>query len=82
MEELAALTALPTIHVEQALARLLGEPVELQVVLAGEADGLDPPQAAGRQDDASPPSGLPPELADDPLVRVAVQKLGAVVRTG
>jgi DNA polymerase-3 subunit gamma/tau len=67
--------------VEQALARLLGEPVELQVVLADEADGLAPSQAAGGKDDTNLPSGLPPELADDPLVRVAVQELGAVVRT-
>jgi DNA polymerase-3 subunit gamma/tau len=66
--------------VEQALARLLGEPVELQVVLADEADGLAPSQTAGGQDDTNLPSGLPPELADDPLVRVAVQELGAVVR--
>jgi hypothetical protein len=69
----------PRQAVEQALARLLGEPVELQVVLADEADG--PAQAGREQDDASLSAALPPELADDPLVRVAVQELGAVVRT-
>jgi DNA polymerase-3 subunit gamma/tau len=66
--------------IEDALARLLGEPVELQVVLTDEADGLVPSQAAGGRDDTHLPSGLPPELADDPLVRVAVQELGAVAR--
>jgi len=60
---------------------MIGEPVELQVVLADETDGLAPSRAAGGQDHTSLPSGLPPELADDPLLRVAVQELGAVVRT-
>ena len=67
--------------VEEALAAVIGEPVELQVVLAGEVDELAPPQAAGGQDHTSLPSSLPPELADDPLLRVAVQELGAVVKS-
>jgi hypothetical protein len=67
--------------VEEALAAVIGEPVELQVVLADETDAPAPPQAAGGQDDASLPAGLLPEMADDPLLRVAVQELGAVVRT-
>ncbi len=67
--------------VEQALAAMIGEPVELQVVLADEADAPIPSQAAGGQDHTSLPSGLPLDLADDPLVRVAVQELGAVVKT-
>jgi DNA polymerase-3 subunit gamma/tau len=67
--------------VEQALAAVIGEPVELQVVLTGEMDDPAPPQAAGGQNDTSLPAGLPPELADDPLLRVAVQELGAVVRS-
>ena len=66
--------------VERALVRVLGEPVDLQVVLADEADAPAPSQAAGGRDDTSPPPGLPSELADDPLVRVAAQELGAVVR--
>jgi hypothetical protein len=66
--------------VEGTLAALIGEPVELQVVLADEADAPAPPQVAGGQDDTSMLSGLSPELADDPLLRVAVQELGAVVR--
>jgi DNA polymerase-3 subunit gamma/tau len=66
--------------IEKALARLLGEPVELEVVLADEADVPAPSQATRGQDDASLSLGLPSELADDPLVRVAVQELGAVVR--
>jgi hypothetical protein len=67
--------------VEGALAAMIGEPVELQVVLTGEMDDPAPPQAAGGQNDTSLPAGLPPELADDPLLRVAVQELGAVVRS-
>jgi hypothetical protein len=39
-----------------------------------------PPQAASGQDDTSLSTGLPLGLADDPLLRVAVQELGAVVR--
>jgi hypothetical protein len=58
--------------VEQALAQLLGEPVALRVVLAE--------KEAGEPAQAHLPAGLPPELADDPLVRVAVQELGAVAR--
>jgi hypothetical protein len=65
----------------RATLAVIGEPVELQVVLADETDGPAPPQAAGGQDDAGLPAGLPPELADDPLLRGAVQELGAVVRT-
>jgi DNA polymerase-3 subunit gamma/tau len=67
--------------VEQALAAVIGEPVELQVVLADETDAPAPPQAVGGKDHTSLPAGLPPELAEDPLLRVAVQELGAVVRT-
>jgi hypothetical protein len=67
--------------VEEALAAVIGEPVELHVVLADETDGSAPPQTAGEQGDTSLPAGLPLELADDPLLRVAVQELGAVVRT-
>jgi DNA polymerase-3 subunit gamma/tau len=67
--------------VEEALVAVIGEPVELQVVLADETDAPAPPQAASGQDDAGLPAGLPPEMADDPLLRVAVQELGAVVRT-
>ena len=67
--------------VEQALAAVIGEPVELQVVLADETDGSAPPQAAGGQNDAGLSAELPLQLADDPLLRVAVQELGAVVRT-
>jgi len=50
------------------------------VVLADEADGLALSQAAGGQDDTSRPLDLPSELADDLLVQVAVQELGAVAR--
>ena len=56
------------------------EKIERQLSLADEVERLTPSQAAGRQDDASPSLGLPSELADDALVRVAVQELGAVVR--
>jgi hypothetical protein len=66
--------------IEKTLARLLGEPVELQVVLADETEPPAPSQTARGQDDTSLSLGLPSELADDPLVRVAVQELGAVVR--
>jgi DNA polymerase-3 subunit gamma/tau len=64
--------------VEGALAAVIGEPVELRVVLADGSDAPNPSQAAGGQDGVSLPSGLPPELADDPLLRVAVQEVGAV----
>jgi hypothetical protein len=66
--------------VEGALARLLGEPVTLQVVLMEEES--DEPASGGGdgQDSADLPTGLPPKPADDPLVRVAVEELGAVVR--
>ena len=66
--------------VEKTLAWLLGESVELQVVLADEADVRAPSQTTGGLDDTSPPRSLPTELADDPLVRVAVQEMGAAAR--
>ncbi len=81
--------------VEQALAKMIGEPVALQVVLA-EKEPVLPPRVpprvlvAGlvavsskgqeRQAASGSLAGLPPQLADDPLVRVAVQELGAVAR--
>ena len=65
----------------EATPAVIGEPVELQAVLADETDAPAPPQAAGEQEGAGLPAGLPPEMADDPLLRVAVQELGAVVRT-
>ena len=68
--------------VEQALASLIGEPVALQVVLADKR-----PEESSRASTNLPsrtaghlPAGLPVELADDPLVRVAVEELGAVAR--
>jgi len=91
--------------VEQALAKMIGEPVALQVVLAekepvsslpglSRAEGSKEPALSchpelveglskGQQKLAGTGSlaGLPPELTDDPLVRVAVQELGAVART-
>ena len=67
--------------VEEALAALIGEPVELQVVLADSGGAPASAQVGKRQEDAALPAGLPPEMADDPLVRVAVHELGAVVRT-
>ncbi len=71
--------------VEQALAKMIGEPVALQVVLAEKASALSPPKEPAperqeKQSNADSLASLPPELADDPLVRVAVQELGAVAR--
>ena len=63
--------------VEEALAALIGEPVALKVVLMDK----EPRKAKERPTGAGTPAGLLPELADDPLVRVAVQELGAVART-
>jgi hypothetical protein len=63
--------------VEEALAALIGEPVALKVVLMDK----EPRKAKERRTGTGISAGLPPELADDPLVRVAVQELGAVART-
>ena len=63
--------------VEEALAALIGEPVALKVVLVDK----EPRKAKERPTGAGTPAGLPPELADDPLVQVAVQEMGAVART-
>ena len=67
--------------VEQALAVMIGEPVNLQVVLAEKGAAVSTPRTQEGQADAGLPAGLPPELADDPLVQVAVLELGAVART-
>ena len=66
--------------VEGALAALIGEPVELQVVLADSDDAPASVQVGKGQAGTNVSTDLPPELAADPLVRVAVQELGAVVR--
>jgi DNA polymerase-3 subunit gamma/tau len=70
--------------VEQALASLIGEPVEMQVVLA-EREKTEPSSnngsvKTGQEGWISSPAGLPPALAQDPLVRSAMEDLGAVVR--
>jgi len=65
--------------VEQALAKMIGEPVALQVVLA-EKEPVLSSKGQERQSATGSLAGLPPQLADDPLVRVAVQELGAVAR--
>jgi DNA polymerase-3 subunit gamma/tau len=65
--------------VEQALAKMIGEPVALQVVLA-EKEPVLSSKGQERQSATGSLAGLPPELTDDPLVRVAVQELGAVAR--
>ena len=73
--------------VEQALAKMIGEPVVLQVVLAEKEPALgslkEPalslPKGQEKRVGTGLLASLPPELADDPLIRVAVQELGAVV---
>jgi DNA polymerase III subunit gamma/tau len=70
--------------VEQALASLIGEPVEMQVVLA-EREKTEPSSNNGsvkteQEGWINSPADLPPALAQDPLVRSAMEDLGAVVR--
>jgi DNA polymerase-3 subunit gamma/tau len=70
--------------VEQALASLIGEPVEMQVVLM-EREKTEPSPSigsvkTGQEGWIGSPADLPPALAQDPLVRSAMEDLGAVVR--
>jgi len=70
--------------VEQALASLIGEPVEMQVVLT-EREKTEPSSnngsvKTGQEGWINSPADLPPVLAQDPLVRSAMEDLGAAVR--
>lgn len=63
--------------IERALVSLIGAPVAVQVTLTKEKEKESQPQATGW---ISSVGDLPPALAGDPLVRMAMEELGAVVR--